>query len=267
MAQDSIFRWVHAWIRNYSIHGGEWKQMGVIRIKFVTISFIGVFNKKKEKTMMRSRNIVLTAFLSSMITVVLIVAVFFGVSTTLANNASQEEDPQPDTGSGVLSPEWPEDLEGPEEVLDSAYLHIAGAAFIPWYDDSGSTYTSAGCRYTTNATLSHRTLVYALPLPSNATITSFGYYSYDNSASDATLYLRQYDDGETTTTLAQLTSIGQDVDFDFQKMSVDITLEYLYSYAVVWEPHTAGTELRLCAFRVFYSVPGVFGSALPLIKK
>jgi len=154
-----------------------------------------------------------------------------------------------------------EDTEAlPEEAPKSAgtqYLHVAGSAFVPLYDDSGVTYGSKGCTYMTSAT--HLFMNYSLDLPSNAIVTYVRLYFNDTAATDGTLHLAEYDDGATYTYLATVTTSGSSGLGSATVSGLNIPLDYVnYNYVMYWMPGVSGNTMQLCGFRVGYLTPMVF---------
>jgi hypothetical protein len=215
--------------------------------------------------MMHSRNIVLTAFLSSLITVLLIVAVFFGVGTSLANDAIQEGDPPVSESDNMDSPDVPEDEEA---ILGTEYLHVAGYAFKPFPSTTTYAVSDNGCAYTTSGSY----LFYEINLPVGSTITGLTlYYRDTHSAEDGSLRLHRYNDGldeylytssiiETEDGCAAL-ACSKSVDLNIFVQPSN------YSFALLWFQDVGGSTMQLCGFNLSYTTPGLFGTALPVIKK
>lgn len=215
--------------------------------------------------MMRSRNILLTALLSSLITVLLIAAVFFGVGKTFASYTSQEGDPSVSDSGSMESPNVPEDEEA---ILGTEYLHVAGYAFKPY--DSTITYAHGtnGCVYTTSGF----TLFYEINLPVGSTITGLTLYYRDTHPSDGGLLrLYRYNDG-----LDQYTYTSSHVNSEDGcaalacSSSVDLNIYVQpsdYSFGLLWNQNSNDNTLQLCGFRLTYTTPDIFGAALPLIKR
>jgi hypothetical protein len=224
------------------VNGNSWEYR---EIYFVTTSFLTIFIKK-ENTMMRSRNIIFTAFLSSLMTIVLIVVVFSWAGTTQANPISSEFE---------------------KTVLATDYLSIAGSDFTPWFDAQSMVYEGVGCVYATEAYW----LTYSLALPDKSTITYLRFYYYDTSATDADFFLRTHASSSTGTSAPEvaLTSSGTAGYGEAINSSLNIVLDYSISnYVLVWKNNSVVDDtLQLCGFTVGYTAPSIFGSALPLIKK
>ncbi|MBN2257886.1 MAG: hypothetical protein JW704_08680 [Anaerolineaceae bacterium] len=208
---------------------------------------------------MRSRNMILIALFSSLITVFLIVIVFTCVSSTLANNVFQAGDPP------VLdSPEIPEDEEEMQD--DTCYLHTTGLDFKEFSGSATYTASSGGCIYLSSGNY----LFSAIDLPHGSMIkTMYLYFRDSNSGGNGRLDFYQYNDGYVGTLLASIYTDDAhpgDNDSNVTYMDLDVN-NYDYSYGVEWYVPLNGTSLQICGYRITYTVPSVFGSALPIIKR
>jgi len=212
---------------------------------------------------MHSRNIVLTAFLSSLITVLLIAVVFSGVGTTLANNASQEGDPPPPESEGILSPDDPESLE---TTLSSDYFHLSGYEFKPFVSSTTYENSTYGCMYVTGGDPFLWAPVY---IPDGSHLTFFRWFFKDSSASVGYLRLVRIDDGGGLLELAKIDTIGYSdglVHTDYAILN-DYIDSIDYSYGLEWNAAVA-SAIQICGAYITYTPPFFsFGSALPIIKK
>ena len=213
---------------------------------------------------MHSRKIVLTAFLSSLITILLVVVVFAGVGSTLANNASQEGNPDPnspnisDQTDVVQSPEVP---EAPDLVAGTTYVHYSGSVFTPFISTTTYSHSWYGCMTASGD------LNYSVDLPNGSVITFMRlYYNDTNVTLGGRLRLYWFDDGPDGDFSEQLSTAGSSGYGSTYISGISITLNnILYSYVLSWEP---STNVQLCGVLIGYTSPYFsFGSALPIIKK
>ncbi len=213
---------------------------------------------------MRSRNIVLTAFLSSLITILLVVAVFAGVGSTLANNASQEGDPPVPGSGGIQAP------EDPDEVMGADYAHYSGSVFVPIYADTSVNSVSYGCSYATSGI---GDLNVSVNLPNGSIVTSLRLYAIDNNGTpgfNGRLRFWQINDYSASgtywlasTDTSLMSGVGTDTVSD---LSIPID-NYNYSYILKWDQNDKSTAIQLCGARIGYNSPYLFGSAFPIIRK
>jgi hypothetical protein len=230
---------------------------------------------------MQTRNLFFVAIISSLTTILLLVAIFAVVSPTLANQASQmgvldptaTPNPQPD-GSQLIDPgdsSQANAIPSPEDVSQAAagtqYLHISGSGFTPMYSDTDATYYSGGCTYSAGSSSTHAFFNYPIALPYNSVINSVRFYYYDASATDMTLRIRQMNDGDDWSDVATITSTG-DAGLSYRSVSgLTYLVDYTnYSY-VVQVQDAYGSTMRLCGVRIGYTPPGIFGVALPSLSK
>jgi hypothetical protein len=223
---------------------------------------------------MHSRKLVLRAFITSLITIFLVVVIFAGVGTTLATPAVQEgETPETESealanghgAEGVSAPEMFETVE--ETNALTYYYHMSGLEFEPWSSDTTYTWDyEIGCEHITGGDA----YLYApLHLPSDAKITRLRLYFMDTSAAqNGTLYLLRFDDGNSSSTLTSVSSTGSTAGAKYVDSAVvNFTVNnWDYAYGFEWDPHVFGNTVRICGVKVTYTPPSLF-SSLPLIWK
>ena len=201
---------------------------------------------------MQTKKMILTSFVTCLVTVLLIVAVFANVGTT------QAQDGEPPL----------EDHEIEEEVLWNNTIHYAGWEFQPFTSNTTFDNSAWGCVYITGGDLF---LYMGIHLPDAAIIEFIRFYFRDSSAS-ATGILRllsidEDDYGTTTsTTLATLATTGfSDGDMHSLTWSSRFGLqndETLYGFE--WNAGITNS-ISLCGVYIRYQLPTLFGAAMPFI--
>jgi hypothetical protein len=201
---------------------------------------------------MHSRNVVLSAFLSSLITSLLIVVILFGVGTTLANNPLQADN----------SPDNPEE---PDETLAIDYMHATGYAFKSIIEGTTYTNSAGGCLYTTAGA---PYLFSGIIIPDGSVIEYVRMYYKDTSeANDASLVLYQYGEGSSTNLLT-ISTVGTYPGVRTHSESVDIVINNaVYGYGFEWAAPGNSDTTQICGYRITYTPPSIFGVALPIIMK
>jgi len=144
-------------------------------------------------------------------------------------------------------------------------LHVAGSAFVPLYSDAGVTYGTKGCTYMTG---SHLYMNYSLDLPNHSTVTMIRLYFNDTADTDGTLYLAQYDDGETYEYLATVNT-SDSSGLGYSTVSgLNIELDNVnYNYVMYWMPGASGSTMQLCGFRIVYERPFLGATFVPAVMK
>jgi hypothetical protein len=218
---------------------------------------------------MKTRLVIGISFLTTVVTIVVVLAAFSLTSTSLA------QAPQP----GQVSIAGPDEViqDGSPALLENApnlpeattlYLHLSGSTFMQMYSDVGYTYYSGGCVYHSSGSASHTFMNAALILPSGSRIKSLRFYFYDTSDSASTLRLRQMNDGDEWVDVASLDSIGT-AGLSYVSVSgLDYLVDYVnYSYVLQYQGNVIGNTMRFCGVRIGYTAPAIFGTALPMITK
>ena len=222
---------------------------------------------------MNTKLVIGISFLTSIITIVIIMAIFSFTSVSLAQS------PRPDQETGQASNTGPDgDIQSETSGLladepnqpqaGTAYLHLSGSSFIQMYSDVDYTYYSGGCVYHSAGSASHTFMNLGLILPSGSRIKSLRFYFYDTSASDSTLRLRQMNDGDEWVDVASLNSTGTGGLSYVSTSSLDYLIDYTnYSYVLQYQGNVIGSTMRFCGVRIGYAPPSIFGVALPLVTK
>lgn len=218
---------------------------------------------------MKTRIVIVISFLTTVVTLVLVLAAFSPTSTSLAQAPQPSQVPiaGPDE---VIRDESPALVENDPNLSEATnlHLHLSGSTFMQMYSDVGYSYYSGGCVYHSSGSASHTFMNTALVLPSGSRIKSMRFYYYDASDSNSTLRLRQMNDGNEWVDVASLDSTGT-VGLSYSSISgLDYLVDYTnYSYVLQYQGNVIGNTMRLCGVRIGYTAPSVFGMALPLITK
>jgi hypothetical protein len=221
---------------------------------------------------MNTKYVVSRKILFSMI----IILLTFGIPGSAGKVIAQQPGPQATEAAPLQSPEaadpnasfaiLPAAPEMPEEVsATTQYQHVSGSVFVSLYDTAQSVYAGSGCKYVTGSNLF---LNYPLVLPSNATVTQVRLYFKDTNPSiNGTFHFARYDDGLAYQYLTTLTTTGS-AGWGTATTAVDVPLDYAnYSYTMVWISGVGDSTMQFCGYRVGYTTPGVFGVALPVVRK
>jgi hypothetical protein len=222
---------------------------------------------------LNTKLVIRTSFLTSVITIVVVLIVFSLTSATLAQTPQpgQGTDPEPTGGAGDIILGGLPALLAEEQDLTLAttkYLHLSGSTFTQMYSDVGTTYFSGGCVYHSSGSASHTFMNTALILPPNSTITSMRFYYYDTSATDSTLRLRQMNDGDEWLDVASIDSTGTAGLSYRSESGLSYDLDYTnYSYVLQYQGNVIGNTMRFCGVRIGYTTPNIYGIALPAIIK
>ncbi len=222
---------------------------------------------------MNTKLVIRTSFLTSIITIVVVLIIFSLTGTSLAQTPQpgQGTDVEPNSGAGDIFLGGLPALLTEEQDLTLAtthYLHLSGSTFTQMYSDVGTTYYSGGCVYHSSGSASHTFMNTALILPPDATITSLRFYYYDTSAEDSTLRIRQMNDGDEWTDVASVDSTGT-AGLSYRSVSgLDYDIDYVnYSYVLQYQGNVIGNTMRFCGARIGYTTPNAYGIALPAIIK
>jgi hypothetical protein len=163
-------------------------------------------------------------------------------------------------------------LKAPVELealgAGTVYLHIAGSTFTPLYGATNPQYVYGGCTYSASASSADAYYNFPLMLPPGSTITYLRFYYNDTSASDSSLRIRQMDDGAGFSDIAIVSSSGSAGLGNSTVTGLNHVVDYVnYSYVLQFSANVAGSSMQLCGARIGYIPPGIFGVALPVIRK
>ena len=217
---------------------------------------------------MNTRNGMLIGVVSSLLTLLIVYALLSLFGTALAENTKP---PKPaENGWNLVSP-TPESPEGhdenaggpvfplaPEQAAPNAvtaYIHIAGSAFVPMHSASGVEYSPWGCMYMTGPESSSN---YSVVLPPDSTVTSLEMYYVDSSATyNGTMQFAEYNDGQNGSYKSTLQTTGSSGWGKTTISGLSIPLDYAnYSYVFYWDVSAAaGSQVELCGMRIGYTTP------------
>jgi hypothetical protein len=212
---------------------------------------------------MKTRTVIATSFITTVIVLIIVIATFVLASPTLAQTPpSQPASQAPSLADAHLAlpaggggKTW--NILG-SDLVDLFSIEDHGSAFGCIYYNSAYPYTKA------NATIN---------LPDGATIHSIRFYWRDWFSEDSELRLMRYyhDPIAGYDILATLYSSGTVVDPKesyTENTSLNILIDNsTYMYAVYADLHYNEDDMKICGIQIGYTVPGIFGSALPIINK
>lgn len=228
---------------------------------------------------MLRRHMIYLIVSNALVTVILTLGLFGGVSSTLAEPAVQSTSTiatatatrapdvprsnNPDDLTQPLAPNAPKESDAPQ--AGTYYLHISGSVFVPIYSVTTFVYDGSGCLHISGGS---NFLQFPLELPYGSTVTQLRlYYKDTNAANNGTLWLAQYDDGLGFTNIVTATTTGN-AGWGTATVNLNQVPDYVnYSYTLLWSSPVADSSMQLCGFRVAYTPPSIFGVALPLILK
>lgn len=209
---------------------------------------------------MKTRIVIATSFITTVIVLIIAVAVFALASPTMAQTL-------PSNQMAVQAPS-----------LASAHLALPGGGGEQYWTVVGATFTDlwssyvdhgfdfGGCKYFISGNVEAAYAMAPVNLPYGSTVTSMRFYYNDNDATFSTLELREYYFTHSYNTLAALDSVtGQDfVETTILNLPLDFENQI---YVLHWYSRLIGNKQGLCSVRIGYTTPSIFGSALPVIQK
>jgi hypothetical protein len=218
---------------------------------------------------MRIRLAILISVLSTVVTIVAIVAL--GFSTGIVTGQSQDP-PIGDNGDGspeLVSPENSFEVTGPDAPESPSatfrYYTILGTALQPRTSSTTFAYDFDGCINITGGTDDR--LMFPLLIQDGSIIKYLRIYYRDTSASNLTAWITQYDPGVTSTDLVSVTSTGNAGYGTALSAEITVTVNDGTNYTISVSTATTTSVTQICGIRIAYYAPSVFGSALPIIKR
>jgi hypothetical protein len=206
---------------------------------------------------MKTRVIIATSFITTVIVLIVAIAVFALASPTMAQTPPANQVPSqvdarlalPAGGGGNF---W----------------SVAGSTFVNIYSGFETSYGAGGCLYHSSGT-GGAYFNAPVTLPYASTITSVRFYYYDNTdLYDSTLELREYDYSGAYTSLLSLSSSGKPGYSFIDSALLSLPVNYsANNYVLHYSDNYIGASMRLCGVRIGYTPPGIFGAALPIIQK
>jgi len=143
-------------------------------------------------------------------------------------------------------------VEGPMPV--EGQLRIAGSVLRPRGSEPTFTSISGGCIYAQ----SEGWQVWNAPvyLPQGATVTDMRYYFYDGSSTDSWAWFTVYDYEGFVEDEWGAASFGNTGSGYVNVGPINHVIDYAnYSYVVNWRPVVAGSTMKVCGFRIWYTMP------------
>jgi hypothetical protein len=212
---------------------------------------------------MKTRIVIATSFITTIIVLVIATTIFTLVSPTMAQAlpASRQAGQAPSLADAHLA--LPEGGGGKTwNILGSDLTDLYSA------EDHGSAF---GCIYY-NSVYPYTRANATIHLPDGATIHSIRFYWKDGFVQDSELrLLRYYHDPyanyEILTTLWSSGTVEDPLESYTEDTSLDILVDNsAYIYAVYVDIHFNEDDMRICGIEIGYTPPSVFGYALPLVK-
>ena len=233
---------------------------------------------------MSTKKTAYVAILSSVVTAFISLLILFAASRAMADDSNPASSLDPEavavSGSGEnesLDPESqaqqlqsgpsqtiasPEDPDSPDAT--TRYIHVAGTAFIPYWDPVEPKYAGGGCVYYTGT---YKYSTFPLELPYGSTVTQLRLYFKDTNANNGIIYLTQYDDGNSYTEIISTTTSGSS-GVGYTSVSLSLPLDYVnYSYSLMWQANVGDASMQLCGARIAYTPPPFSEVAMPLVNK
>jgi hypothetical protein len=162
-----------------------------------------------------------------------------------------------------------EKLAGPEALLATKWLSMAGAGFIPSSSTMNWSYGCSGCVHPSTA----GPWRVNLNLVDGSTVTAFwiGYWNYTGSTK-TTGQIWKYDASSgTATVIATLdtnptSSVG--TGFKYVSMTVNLPISNVWnSYMFVWQGANPASVQELCYMQAGYTATQSYGSFLPAVRR
>lgn len=213
---------------------------------------------------MKIRIVVLTSFITTIIVLIISLAVFTMASPTLAQ--SLPSSPRADQVPSVADAHLALPVGGGWKIWS-----ILGSDMEDLFSSEDHGY-AFGCRYYFSAypfTKAEATI----HLPDGAIIKSIRFYWTDWFDANSEVQLRRYVHNplafyETLTTLYSSGSVADPLESYTEDASLNILVENsTYIYAVYADLHFNEDDMKVCAIQIGYIPPSIFGAALPVIQK
>jgi hypothetical protein len=212
---------------------------------------------------MKTRIIIATSFITTIIVLIVAVAAFALASPTLAESLP----------SNQVAGQAP-GVAGPHPVLlpeggGGHYWTIPGSAFVDLYSSDEYQFDLGGCKHYM-AGSAYLLANAPVNLPDGSTITGMRFYFDDSVAGEAgysTLDLREYDFLHSNASIATLNSTGSSGSGYVEINGLSwVVSNFNHFYMLHYDANYTGSSMQICSVRISYSPPSVFGYALPLIK-
>lgn len=200
--------------------------------------------------------------------------------STVAQTGADGSDSRGDTITS--NPALAQPYSGPAKDLDkntssasqSASVTIAGWHFKPYFSECMDKFSGdeGYGKLGPKETLTEACYVtYPLVLPAGAKLERIYFNYYDASDLDLTLKLRKYDDVGTDGVVENIVDISSSGNEGYNYAvsdAIDHVIEKYYSYNInIIFPAGADATLLFSSVDIDYSLPGMFGMALPMIQR
>ncbi len=210
---------------------------------------------------MRTRTIILTSAATTIAVLAIVVAVLAVASPGVAQTTIASQPPSladahlalPDGGGAKI---W--SILG-QDLVDLQHYQKHVSVFGCRYYETGSTYQRASA---------------PVHLPDGATILWFRFYWKDiTDAANSEAQLRRYpfvypNDYDILSTIYSNGTTAVPLESFTEDGDLNILIENsTYIYNVYVDIHYEEDDMRICSIQIGYTVPGIFGSAMPIIQK
>ena len=209
---------------------------------------------------MKTRTVIATSFITTVIVLIIVIAAFALASPTMAKSLpSNQALSLADTHLAVPA-------GGGEKAWTAA-----GATFTDiWPSVAASGFELGACKYFLSGSADGTFAMAQVHLPYGATITSLTMYYIDSTgAANAQLNLLEYNFADRGyDTLATLNTTGSSTSDRsvFIGLSVPVDNDNHF-YMLDYHTGFIGDQLCLCKVRIGYTIPNIFGYALPVVNK
>jgi hypothetical protein len=223
--------------------------------------------------------------LTSVVSLLVIVALTFAFSTLGGTTAAQQATPETADATFPIATPLPPNADGqlagelanlpllPETGPDApnqpdvafSYYKVIGTALQPRESTSTYAYTNNGCIYQNGGP----TFRFQAPLiiPEDSEIKYVRIYYLDTAATDMTVWLTRYEPGQTNVDLLNVHSSGSGGYGTVLSPLITHTVDMAtYAYVLTWGTSVATSANQICGVRVAYYSPSLFGARLPIIK-
>lgn len=215
---------------------------------------------------MSTKKVILLSVLSSLLTLLVIVAVMAGGNLVLAQG------PDVETGDGYApnaeAPVFEVAPNAPDEAQQTfSYYYILGSHMQPRSSNTEYTYSGDGCIYV-NSAIDNR-MQFPVILPEGSQIKYVRIYYNDTSASTMTVWLTEYNAGQSADDLTSVSSTGSSgfgstLSPQISEEVTGAVSQYTLNYS--WGGVTNST-MQLCGIRVAYYAPIGGLSFLPSVLR
>lgn len=211
---------------------------------------------------MKTRTVIATSFITTVIVLIIVIATFVLASPTLAQSlpANQPAGQVPSLDDSHLTL--------PGGGGGGHVWTIFGSTFEDLYSSEVHGFDLGGCRYYdvgSSSTFANATV----NLPDGAIITWMRFYYIDTLVDfNSSMELRVYDTTRGYDTPVDLNSTGSGGLGFTQASGLNIVIDNMnHFYMLHMQTNAIEDDMSVCWVQIGYTPPSVFGSALPIINK